>query len=65
MDLVQPHQNHNQIREKNFPFIIELTVPLPECIALSQVRLPGLRYDKLGTGKRKNNSTEFKTEMKT
>ena len=31
MDLVEPHQNRNQIREKNFPFIIELTVPLPEC----------------------------------
>ena len=31
MDLVEPHQNRNQIREKIFPFIIELTVPLPEC----------------------------------
>ena len=33
MDLVEPHQNRNQIREKIFPFIIELTVPLPQCTA--------------------------------
>ena len=31
MDLVEPHQNRNQIQEKIFPFIIELTVPLPQC----------------------------------
>ena len=31
MDLVEPHQNRNQIREKIFPFIIELTVTLPQC----------------------------------
>ena len=30
MDLVEPHQNRNQIQEKIFPFIIELTVPLPQ-----------------------------------
>ena len=34
MDLVEPHQNRNQIREKFFPFIIELTVTLPQCTAL-------------------------------
>ena len=33
MDLVEPHQNRNQIQEKFFPFMIELTVPLPQCTA--------------------------------
>ena len=39
MDLVEPHQNRNQIREKIFPFIIELTVTLPQCSGMEMFNI--------------------------
>ena len=44
MDLVEPHQNRNQIQEKNFPFIIELTVPLPQCSGGESFQMFHLSY---------------------